>query len=110
MMKVVDQQMEKFVKDKPDATTQEIEYERILITTPPRQLTLVEDKVGKFKTANPSATKDQLDAERKRQILALPKRNPNGYSTGFSSEEQGLEETTKAFDTARFKYKLTKQS
>lgn len=110
MMKVVDQQMEKFVKDKPDATTQEIEYERILLTTPSRQLTLVEDRVGKFKTANPSATKDQLDAERKRQILALPKRNPNGYSTGFAPEEQGLEETIKAFDTARFKYKLTKQS
>ena len=102
--KSVNEVIEKMSKENPNLTAEQLDDERTWLMIPERLRERVNDNITKFKTLNPSATKEQTDEERKRQIAVIPKRNPNGYSTGYTPEEQGLESFYKALDTGKFRY------
>lgn len=77
---------------------------------PQRLLKKAEENVERFKQMNPRASAAEIETERKKQIEALPKRNPNGYSIYYTPEEQGLKNAFAALDTAGVKYTSYKSS
>jgi len=63
---------------------------QVLQQIPERRLAQVQTNMDMYKKSHPNASSQEIENEKQKQLAALPKRNPKGYSSAFTPEEQGL--------------------